>query len=58
MDWIKARLLVEAIKRSPGGFKLSMEMIVILAICYEDCYLPGPKQVHPEAVRHFLREIG
>lgn len=48
---IKSRYLVEAIKSSPGGYKLSMEMITILAIHFEDCFLPGDAQANEEGIR-------
>jgi hypothetical protein len=49
---VKSRMLVEAIKNSPGGYKLSMEMITILAIHFEDCFLPGEAQATEEAIRY------
>ena len=49
---IKARTLIHAIKNSPGGYKLSMEMITILAIHFEDCFLPGEAQATEDAIRH------
>lgn len=41
VERIYAQLLVERIKDSPGGYKLSMEMIIWLAVHFEDAFLPG-----------------
>lgn len=40
----KAKLLIHAIKGSPGGYKLSFELTLWLAINFEDAYLPGDVQ--------------
>lgn len=36
IDWVIAQLLVRTLKESEGGWKLSMETIVILGVCFED----------------------
>lgn len=40
----KAKLLIHAIKGSPGGYKLSFEVTLWLALNFEDAYLPGDAQ--------------
>lgn len=41
IERIKAVLLIHAIRSSPGGYKLSDEMVRWLALHFEDCYLPS-----------------
>jgi len=58
IDRIKAKLLVHVLKASDGGYKLSFDMIKILAIVYEDCIIPGDAQVMAEVLEEVLREYG
>jgi len=56
LDRVDAIVLVHHIKESPGGWKLSMEMIAILAVAFEDCYLPGDTRVKEETLQKILHE--
>lgn len=47
---IQAQLLVHVIKNTDGGWKLSSDMITILALAFEDCYLAGAKRTDAKAV--------
>ncbi len=58
IDRVEALLLVQRIKESPGGHRLSMEMIIFLAVVFEDCYLPGPGRVGASALRRISEESG
>jgi hypothetical protein len=52
IEHVKARVLIHAIKRSPGGWKLSMELTLWLAFNFEDAYLPG----EANAMRELIHE--
>jgi hypothetical protein len=50
IEHVKASLLIHAIKQSPGGYKLSFELILWLAANFEDAYLPGNAQAMGELI--------
>ena len=55
-SWVKAQLIVHTLKNSPGGWKLSMETIVILGVCFEDAILPGEAQGDPAMLEQILED--
>lgn len=56
VERIKALLLVHEIKASPGGYKLSFEVILWLALNFEDAYLPGDAQTMAAAIHTVLEK--
>jgi hypothetical protein len=50
IDSVKAKVLIHAIKSSPGGWKLSMEVTLWLAVTFEDAYLPGEADAMRELI--------
>ncbi|MCU1338823.1 MAG: hypothetical protein JWO19_4404 [Bryobacterales bacterium] len=53
---IKAIVLVETIKATPGGHKLNFENILFLATHFEADYLPGDAQTLADQVEKILQE--
>lgn len=57
IDWVIAQLLVRTLKQSEGGWKLSMEVIVILGVCFEDEILgtsPKSARANPAMLHQLL----
>lgn len=57
IDWVIAQLLVRTLKESEGGYKLSMETIVILGVCFEDDILgtsPKSARANPAMLHQLL----
>ncbi len=53
---IKAIVLVETIKGTPGGHKLSFENILFLVTHFESDYMPGDDRILVEHVTKILQE--
>lgn len=51
IEHVKAVMLIHAIRSSPGGYKLSNEMVLWLATHFEDCYLPSDAPAMVEMLR-------
>ena len=56
IERVKAIVLVETIKATPGGHNLSFENILFLATHFESDYLPGDHDALAEHAAEILRE--